>query len=114
MRSISASKAFAIIVPELMGRILGRRPRSLSSLVSLWSVLLSGVSSPVARSSAHTVGKRSGELARKQKKLTSEVRGPPFTPRQWKSRAGDHPKISFEGPVSAEALKSLSKRLSPG
>ena len=68
------------------------------------------MSRPVESSSAHTVGKRAGELARKQKKLTIEVSGPALSPRQWNSRAGDHPKISLEGPATADELKSLSKK----
>jgi hypothetical protein len=90
----------------LKGRIFGGE----ASFESEELGLLRGVRSPVERSSAQMTGKESGELASVQKKLMRELKKPCFSPRQWRRRAGDHPKMSFDGDFSAAAVKSLCER----
>ena len=63
-------------------------------------------------SSAQIGGKEEGLLARWMKKAVSEGRNPVFRPRQPNRSEGDHPKMSFDGEVSAADSKSLLKRLS--
>ena len=51
-------------------------------------------------------------MAKKMKKAVSEGKKPVFRPLQPYKSEGDHPKMSFDGAVSAAALKSLLKRCS--